>query len=212
MAMRQVLRVVPATVLFVLGSTRLQAQVCLGVGTPAASSRLMSTTASGTDLGRAASARYGLTGERLFGGVSLGADGREFARLDAPTVGADIGRIIPLSRSGATQLCPLLQTTYIGGPRTSGSVQHQLLSSFGLSLGHSLQITRSVAMIPFAQGGVQYAWYNNTLSGEAAIGLGFTFNDRLTLTPRYNQTLGQQNRPGMYQQRYSLGITFAIPR
>jgi hypothetical protein len=212
----------------------LEAQACLGLGTPAASSRLLSTTASGTDIGRTVTARYGLTGERLFGGVHLGAAGGKFVRLDAPVVGGDIGAIIPVGSSGATQLCPTLQTSFQNGPQSSSSVQNQLATSLGLSLGRSYKLTGKVQFIPFVQGGVQYvrqrygftslgvgqngeallgAWgHHNTVFGEMAAGFGLKLNERLTLTPRYSLPIGQANRPGMYQQNYSLGVTFGIPR
>jgi hypothetical protein len=45
-----------------------------------------------------------------------------------------------------------------------------------------------------------------------AAGFGLKLNNRLTLTPRYSMPIGQANRAGMYQQTYSLGVTFALPR
>lgn len=224
----------PAAAVVLLSTSVLHAQACLGLANPSTSSRLISITASGTNLGRTVTARYGLTGERLFGGVQLGAAGDKFARLDAPIVGGDIGTVIPLGSSGATQLCPTFQATFQNGPQSSPSVQDQLASSLGLFLGRAFSLPGTMKFIPFVQGGVQYvrqrygytslgigqngemlpgAWgHTNTVFGEMAAGFGLKLNDKLTLTPRYSLPIGQANRAGMYQQTYSLGVTFGIPR
>lgn len=191
-------------------------------------------TAAGTNLGRSLTARYGMVKERVFGGLQLGAAGGKFARLDAPVVGGDIGVVIPIGASGATQLCPTFQTTFQSGPQSSSSVRNQLSSSLGLSLGHAYAVTNTMKVIPFMQGGVQYVrqrfgntglgiaqngegnlgiWgHTNTVFGEAAAGIGLQLNERVTLTPKYSLPLGEFNRPGIYQQTYSLGVTFRSPR
>lgn len=227
-------RVVPLAAMILLNVDVLEAQACLGLGTPSSSSRMLSTTASGTNLGRSVSARYGLTSERGFGGVQLGATGRAFSQLYSPSIGGDIGAIIPLGASGATQLCPMFQTTYQNGPQNSSSRENGFSSSLGLSLGRAYNLPGTMQFIPFVQSGVQYvrqrsgytslgigpngeslngAWsHTNTVFGEMAVGFGLRLSERLTLTPRYSVPIGPANRAGMYQQNYSLGVTLGIPR
>jgi hypothetical protein len=227
-------RIAPKAALLLLSADVLQAQACLGLGTPSASSRMLSTTASGTDIGRTVSARYALTSERLFGGVHLGAAGGKFARMNSPVVGGDIGAVVPLGGSGATQLCPVFQSSFQRGPQSLPSVRNQLSTSIGLSLGRAYSLTGTMKFIPFVQGGALYVrqrygfnslgldptgrpftgtWgHHNTLFGEMAAGFGLTLKERLTLTPRYSLPVGAVSRPGRYQQTYSLGVTFGIPR
>lgn len=219
-----------------MGASALEAQACLGLADLAKTPKTVAATGAGTSLGRTLVARYGMSGERVFGGAQAGLAGDKFAGLSELVVGADVGYVVPLRASGATQLCPSFETTYQNGPSGGYFMQSRLASTLSLSLGRAFAVSSSVAIVPFVQGGVLrvsqgYAFaanpgllgpngqprasssgHWNSVVGEMAAGLGLRLSDRMTVTPTYRMPLSGFNRAGVYQQTYSLGVTLGFPK
>ncbi|MCU0633708.1 MAG: hypothetical protein MUE41_02445 [Gemmatimonadaceae bacterium] len=194
-----------------VGATTARAQACLGLADLAAAPRVLSSTGAGTDLGRTLEVRYGMAGERVFGGAQLGFTGRGFSDVRAPLVGGDLGVVLPLGLSGATQLCPTVSTEY-QRDRGRAFIRNRLASSLGLAMGRTFTLSSSVALAPFMQGGVQHLhqafavtsvgtapdgtprpgrWgATNEVFAEMAVGVGLRVNRRFTITPSYRVPLG----------------------
>lgn len=192
-------------------STPAVAQLCNGLADVSVTPRTVSATAAGTDLGRSVVARYGLAGERVFGGAQVGYSGPAFADVDRPVLGADVGIAIPLGASGRTQLCPTLSTEYQRG-RGPALVQNRLATSVALSLGHAVRLSSAVTLVPFVQGGLQQlhqtfaattfgtdadgrpglgrAGHVNDLFGEVGVGFGVRIHQRFTLSPSFRRPVG----------------------
>ena len=230
--MNRPIRVLSGTVAMLLGATSIDAQVCTGQTDIAASSRLVSAAAAGSDLGRTVVGRYAISRDELFGGVQAGTAGVEFKSATAPIVGGDIGYVVRLGASGATQLCPRAQILYQRGPNRGDYTNSSVTSSVGLALGRSIGVTGGFAFVPYVHAGVAqfhrafgfsnglynpndasaptvgYWGQTNALYGEMGVGIGFRFNNVMTITPSYRMPLSYDRGSAMEQQTYSVSASF----
>ena len=199
-----------------LGASIAQAQACVGLPNVATMRRSISTTGAGTDLGRTMVARYGMAGQRVFGGAEAGYAGDKFANPQSPVFGADVGFIVPLGTDAKVQLCPTLQSVYQDGPNGSDYSHSRLSSSVGLSVGRAFGETSAVGVVPFVQGRLQhlrqtYAYtsvgtgpngepglgqwgHTSKVFGEVGLGVGLRVNRRLTISPAYRMPVGLGSR------------------
>lgn len=129
------------------------------------------------------------------------------------------------------RLRPRAQVVFQRGPNSSDNTNSNLTGSVGLSLGRSINLSSGFAVVPFVQGGVgqfhrAFAYTNglprasvtpmpnigvwrstNTLYGEMGVGIGFRFNNMVTITPAFRAPLSDDRNAAMEQQTFSLSAS-----
>lgn len=211
-----------------VSASAMDAQACMGRQDLAVASSSVSTTVAAAGAERMLLGRYGIAGRRVFAGVQAGYASYELRDPTAIAVGIDAGFAIPLGASEATQLCPFLQSAYMGKPFGPPGVT----SALGLSLGRALPVTSSFAIAPFVQGGVLHrpfrypgfmmqasdvdryrgARSRGLFGGQAGLGVGLRFSEVLTITPSAIVPIGFGKYPGYGEITYSLGASFGFRR
>lgn len=215
------------------------AQSCLGLPRLDATSKLVSATATGSGADRLVVGRFGVNGQRLFAGVQAGYSGRDskFTKPSQPVIGLDVGYTFRLGARSGIELCPTLQSLYQRAPGASPGRMESYTTSLSLSMGRSVQVTPSFALVPFVQGGLlqrhttfsatrpydesgnQLWGSSNKLLGTAGAGLGLRLGKVLTLTPLLSMPLGAApidmygNGSGFgHELFFSMSASFRIPR
>lgn len=209
------------------GSAR--AQSCLGLPDLAAMKRNVSVYGSGQGSDRLVLGRYGLSGDRAFGGLQVGYGGYGFDKPKRAAAGGDFGFAIPIG-SGKATFCPRLQTVYQLSERRFGWQQQSLTTSLGASLGRSFTPSAKFSVIPFVQGAlvnrrdrfnVQDATYGNPSYSQSdyyamiGAGVGFRIGQSFTIRPALTFPLGgKRNIVGQNESEptFSLSASFGLRR
>lgn len=210
---------------FLVCAQRIEAQSCLGLPNLSLMNRSLTAYASGQGGDRLVLGRYGLAGEKTFGGIQAGyGSGRGFNHPGSLAIGGDIGIAVPLG-SSKTTFCPQVQSIYELSERRFGIQEHRLSSSAGVSIGRSVDFGQSFSIIPFAQVRLAHKFFgydgrNNDsrvgiqswdgLGSEWGAGFGLRFGETFTIRP--SLVVPMDNRTGTREPVFGMSASFSIGR
>ncbi|MES2521335.1 MAG: hypothetical protein V4617_01465 [Gemmatimonadota bacterium] len=218
--MNRVRLAVAAVAVSLCASSVAVAQTCLGLP-PIAIARMNFGVAGEFTKGiKGASARFGVVGERAFGGASAGFADYNDADVSATMFGGDAGYSIPIKPASSLRLCPVVSVSFQDGPNFDDQpviIQTSALSgAAGLAIGGAIDISPVLAIVPFASASVlsvrsKISDLDNSTSstetgGVLRGGLSFRLNSMFVVTPGVSIPVGFDSADPVYSIGVALGF------